>query len=96
MTHIRVPSWDDGLHVRLRILRLEQHRAQEDVARAAGLSAAHYGRIERGEHSPTVDTLIRLAATLGVDLNTLAGKSDKTGQDSHSYPDDHDNFPRAS
>jgi transcriptional regulator with XRE-family HTH domain len=96
MTRIKVPGWEDGIPARLRILRHEQHRAQEDVARAAGLSVAHYGRLERGDHAPTIATLQRLADALGVDFATLAAKSDKTGQDSHSYPDDHDNFPRAS
>ena len=82
--------------IRLRAIRREQHRSGEDVARDAGISYGHYLRLEAGKHSPTVDTIQRLADALGVTFGTLSGKSDKTGQDSHSYPDDHNNFPAAS
>jgi len=82
--------------IRLRAIRRQQHRSGEDVARGADLSYGHYLRLEAGKHSPTWETVNRLADTLGVDPLTLAGKADKTGQDSHSYPDDHNNFPRAS
>ena len=34
--------------------------------------------------------------TSGGPAATPGGKSDKTGQDSHSYPDDHNPFPAAS
>jgi transcriptional regulator with XRE-family HTH domain len=82
--------------IRLRAIRKQQHRGGENVAHDAGLSYAHYQRLEHGKHSPTVDTIQRLADALGVTFGTLSGKSDKTGQDSHSYPDDHNNFPAAS
>jgi transcriptional regulator with XRE-family HTH domain len=87
---------DDTFGGRLRAIRREQHKSQEATAHRAGLSVAHYNRLEHNLHSPTLDTVQRLAAALDVDLDTLAGKSDKTGQDSHSYPDDHNNFPAAS
>jgi transcriptional regulator with XRE-family HTH domain len=87
---------DDTFAGRLRAIRLEQHKSQEATAHRAGLSVAHYNRLEAGKHSPILSTVERLAAALGVHPATLAAKSDKTGQDSHSYPEDHDNFPRAS
>ena len=81
---------------RLRALRRARHLPQEKVAHDAGITVSHYARLEHDKHSPTLDTLTGLAAALDVDLAALGGKSDKTGQDSHSYPHDHDNFPAAS
>ena len=86
----------DTLGGRLRLLRRQQHLSQEAVARAADLSLGHYKRLEHNLHSPTLETLARLADALGVDLDTLGRTPDKTGQDSHSYPDDHNPFPAAS
>ena len=86
----------DTLGGRLGRLRRQQHLSQEALARRADLSLGHYKRLEHNLHSPTLETLARLADALGVDLDTLGRKPDKTGQDSHSYPDDHNPFPAAS
>ncbi|MBN8868025.1 MAG: helix-turn-helix transcriptional regulator [Solirubrobacterales bacterium] len=38
--------------------------SQDDVARAAGMSMNHYGRVERGESGVTVALLIAIARAL--------------------------------
>jgi transcriptional regulator with XRE-family HTH domain len=44
---------------------------QEDVAEKSGLSYKFIGEVERGSANPSVDTLERLAAGLGVQLADL-------------------------
>jgi transcriptional regulator with XRE-family HTH domain len=42
---------------------------QRDLARLAGTSQAQISRIERGETSPSIETLARLLATMGERLS---------------------------
>lgn len=42
--------------------------SQQELADKTGLSRSHIADIERGKHSPTVDTAERIAAALGVPL----------------------------
>jgi|AntRauTorckE5430_2_1112549.scaffolds.fasta_scaffold02942_3 transcriptional regulator with XRE-family HTH domain len=58
---------------RLRVIRSERKLKRADVARDAGLSPAVYGRYERGERTPTVDTARAIAEALGVSLDYLTG-----------------------
>lgn len=52
----------------IRRLRTERGLSQEELAAQAGLNRNYVGMIERGENSPTVDTLDRIAEALGVDV----------------------------
>jgi transcriptional regulator with XRE-family HTH domain len=45
--------------------------SQERLAADAGLERRHVGAIERGEENPTVATLDRIAAALGIDITDL-------------------------
>jgi transcriptional regulator with XRE-family HTH domain len=57
---------------RLRTLRLEKAFTQEDLARAAGVSAGTIVRLERGNGPPPFPSTIRkLAAALGVRVEAL-------------------------
>jgi len=49
---------------RIRLLR--GARPQEEVAHAAGISTSTLSRLERGLHQPSLPTLRKLAAALGV------------------------------
>lgn len=49
---------------RIREVRLDQNISQEQLADRAEISRAHMGRIERGDMSPTIDTVERIAAAL--------------------------------
>jgi|SRR5579884_519773 len=49
-------------------VRRERALTQQDVARRAGVQQADISRIERGAGNPTVSTLHRLGAALGVQL----------------------------
>lgn len=51
---------------RIRELRCARHMSQEELSFKSGISAAHLGQIERGLKSPTIHTVGKIAAALGV------------------------------
>jgi transcriptional regulator with XRE-family HTH domain len=55
-----------GEHLRLTRRSLGVSRAK--LADSIGMHVANYARIERGKKNVTVDTLLRIATGLGVDL----------------------------
>lgn len=46
---------------------------REDVANAAGVSVAFYGRVERGNALPSLTTLVTLAEALRINVDDLVG-----------------------
>jgi len=60
-----------GLGQRIRELRNMQGLSQEELALRAGLHPAHLGHIERELKSPTIDTLLKIASALQVELAAL-------------------------
>jgi transcriptional regulator with XRE-family HTH domain len=48
---------------------------QEDAAERLGVSVEFYARIERGNSLPSVPTLARIAAVLGVSADALLGRA---------------------
>lgn len=59
------------LGIRVRELRKGKHLSQEQLAERAGLSVQYLGSIERGEANPTLSSLGKLAAALGVSFAEL-------------------------
>ncbi|MFF3928544.1 helix-turn-helix domain-containing protein [Streptomyces hirsutus] len=55
------------------IRRVREHHnlSQQDVCGRSGIDVASYSRIEQGHSSPLLDTLIRIADAIGVDLAEL-------------------------
>ncbi|VTU37753.1 anaerobic benzoate catabolism transcriptional regulator [Variovorax sp. PBS-H4] len=49
----------------VRALRTEEGIAQETLAHLAGIERSHMGKIERGEHMPTLVLVLRIARALG-------------------------------
>ena len=49
----------------IRAVRTEDGIAQEELAHLAGVERSHMGKIERGEHMPTLAMILRLARALG-------------------------------
>ena len=56
---------------RIRALRSEQGVSQEELSFKAAISGAHLGQIERAVKKPTVETVGKLAAALGVPVTAL-------------------------
>lgn len=55
----------------IRHLRGEQGIAQERLAALAGVDRAFFGKLERGESNPSVETLAKVADALGIPLDIL-------------------------
>ena len=62
----------------IQLLRRKRHLSQRALARASGLSRNTLSLLERGQTSPTVSTLKRLAIALGVDINAFFESLDQT------------------
>lgn len=56
---------------KIRKIRESQGFTQSDFATECNLSRAYYGRIERGEHSITIETCEKISKTLGVKISSL-------------------------
>ena len=66
----------DGVRLgqRLRELRLEAGLTQAELARRTGIHRPNIARVEAGRHTPSLETLARLAAAIGVPTTrVLAG-----------------------
>jgi transcriptional regulator with XRE-family HTH domain len=55
----------------VRALRSEQGVAQESLANLAGIERSHMGKIERGEHMPTLAIIFKIASALGCSATAL-------------------------
>jgi transcriptional regulator with XRE-family HTH domain len=64
----------------VRRARVERGFAQEAFAARAGLDRSYYGAIERGEFNVTLDTIVKLAAGLGVSVAGLLGRASVDGR----------------
>jgi transcriptional regulator with XRE-family HTH domain len=60
-----------GLARRIRGLRERRGLTQEDFAERCGISVSFASLLERGERSPSYETLVQVAAALGVPLAEL-------------------------
>ena len=56
---------------KLRKLREDNGYKQYDFAFDCDISEAYYGRIERGEFSPSLKTINKIAKTLGIPISQL-------------------------
>ena len=62
---------------RLRLLREDNGLQQYEFAVYCGISEAYYGRLERGEYSPTLKILEKISRTLGISISELVKDIDK-------------------
>mgnify|MGYP001183752447 CR=1 FL=1 len=56
---------------RIRDERKKRNYTQEQLAELVGVSDAYIGQIERGERSPTLETLVKIGNRLGVTIDYL-------------------------
>lgn len=68
MTHLNLRA---AVGAAIRTLRTSQGIPQESLASRAEVDRAFMGRLERGESNPSVETLAKVAAGLGVPLDVL-------------------------
>jgi transcriptional regulator with XRE-family HTH domain len=55
----------------LRTLRVQKGISQDDLALNAGIERAYVGYLERGKKNPTIETLAKLADSLGCHVSDL-------------------------
>ena len=48
----------------VREIRLRQQLAQEELANLAGIERSHMGKIERGQHTPTLVAILKISRAL--------------------------------
>lgn len=65
---------------RLKELRTKRNLTQTRLAELMGISPRVYSRWETGDVTPHFDTIVRLADTLGVTLDELAGRKNVTAE----------------
>ncbi len=80
MANPRTTPEDEWIGRRIRELRTAYGLTQEKLAFEAGVDKGHLSRLERGLQSPTVKTLTKIAARLGVPLSELMPSKRPSGQ----------------
>lgn len=62
---------EDKFGAKLRKFRREKNLSQEELSKAAGLDRTFVGKIERGERSPSLQTISKLANALDIEIYEL-------------------------
>lgn len=60
-----------AFHNRLRLLRTERGVSRKELAEAVGVHYQTIGYIERGEYSPSLDLVLRIARHFGVPVEAI-------------------------
>jgi transcriptional regulator with XRE-family HTH domain len=60
----------------VRALRTERGVAQETLAHLAGVERSHMGKVERGEHMPTLALILKIARALGCSSTELMAETE--------------------
>lgn len=71
----------------VRAARTDQGIAQEQLASLAGIERSHMGKIERGEHMPTLALILKISTGLGMTAAKLMEATERilsTGMTSHN------------
>ncbi len=61
----------DTIGANIRKCRLSKNMRQEDLAEKANLSVTYVGMIERGEKTPSLETLIAILNAIGVSADVV-------------------------
>lgn len=64
----------------VRAARMEQGIAQEELALLAGVERSHMGKIERGEHMPTLALILKISTALKISAADLMGATERNLQ----------------
>lgn len=68
-------SLNEKIGIKIRLYRTQKKLSQEKFGELADLSKNSISSIERGESSPTIDTLDRIARALDIELKELVDVS---------------------
>ncbi len=59
----------------LRILRKQHKLSLKELSEKTGISVSFLSSIERGEKSPTLDTLLKLSSAFNINISEMTGQS---------------------
>lgn len=65
----------------IRNFRKSKGMSQEVLSGLAGLDRTHYSKIERGQRSPTIDTLFKIALALDIPPHELVQKIEQEAKE---------------
>lgn len=68
---IKIDEIDKKVGMNIRIARIKRGISQEGLADIAGLARSTMGIVERGEQSPSLQTISKIANALGIDIHKL-------------------------
>ena len=61
----------------VRAFRKDQKVAQEELAALAGIERSHMGKIERGEHMPSLAVILKVATALKISGTVLMAATER-------------------
>lgn len=61
----------------IRELRLSRHTSQEELALLSGIDRGYMGGLERGQHSPTLETILKLLPPLKLTFVEFAAEFER-------------------
>lgn len=68
---IKIDEIDKKVGMNIRLARIKRGISQEGLADMAGLARSTMGIVERGEQSPSLQTITKVANALDMDLHKL-------------------------
>lgn len=68
---IKIDEIDKKVGMNIRVARIKRGISQEGLADMAGLARSTMGIVERGEQSPSLQTITKVANALDMDLHRL-------------------------
>lgn len=74
-TYEAEPARAFGMSVRA--IRIEKQISQEELASLAGVARSHMGKIERGEHMPTLALILKVAVALEMSAAELIAATER-------------------
>jgi len=68
---IKIDEIDKKVGMNIRLERVKRGISQEGLADMAGVARSTMGIIERGEQSPSIQTVLKVANALNIDIHKL-------------------------
>lgn len=68
---VKIDEIDKMVGMNIRVARIKRSLSQEGLADMSGLARSTMGIVERGEQSPSIQTIAKVANALNIDIHRL-------------------------
>lgn len=68
---VKIEDIDKKVGLNIRVQRVKRGISQEELADMAGIARSTMGIVERGEQSPSLQTIAKIATALKIDIYKL-------------------------